>query len=390
MPKVPYLTSDTLIQSVRRRCSLPKSKSHYSDDDILEFANDELMDTILPTIKAMHEEYFVWTLTIDIEENKSAYAIPERALGSALRDVAYIDEQGNKYEMTRIIRDDRYTTQFPSTYSEPYRFYVENDKIVLVPDIKDNASGKLEMAFLLRPNQLVQSTLVAKVQSIDPDFVAISNIVNGSTTTITTDSAHFLSDNETISISSVSGVDAALLNTTHVVTVINEVSFSVAVDTSAAAALTGGIVDNNTTKITCINLPDTITGSVDMLKTKSPHTTLAYDVDVKKYLYSNNSLTIKDSDLPSELQRGDTIANVYETDIPGVPTEYHRHLVSKVCERVMEGIGDQNGLAAAMRKSAQSEDSMSTISENRVTSAPLKVKNSSGFLNRKYRRTRRF
>jgi hypothetical protein len=56
----------------------------------------------------------------------------------------------------------------------------------------------------------------------------------------------------------------------------------------------------------------------------------------------------------------------------------------------MEGLGDQAGLAAAAKKTRESENSMSKISENRVTSAPLKVKNTSGFLNRKYRRTRRF
>ena len=246
------------------------------------------------------------------------------------------------------------------------------------------------MSFLLRPNQLVLSTEVAKIQSIDPDFVAISLISNGLITTITTDSPHFLSDNEQISISSVIGTNASLLNTIHTVTVVNEVSFTVEVDTLSAGSLVGGLVDNNTTKITCVDLPETITESIDLLKTKSPHSTLGIDIEVKKFLYVSNSLTIKDVDVPSELQRGDTVANIFETDIPGIPTEYHRHLVSKTCERVMEGIGDQQGLAAAMRKSSESEENMGKLSENRVTSAPLKVRNTSGFLNRKYRRTRRF
>jgi hypothetical protein len=210
MARVPYLDSDKLVASVRRRCSLPKSDSLYSDDDILEFANDELMDSVLPDIKGMHEEYFVWNTIVDIQDNTSKYNIPERALGNSLRDISFIDSQGNEYEMTRIMRDDRYTTQFPSTYSQPYRFYVENDKVVIVPDVRDNASGQLKMTFLLRPNQLVLSENVAKINSIDPDFAAISTITNGTVTTITTSSAHFLSDNESISLSSVSGVDEPL------------------------------------------------------------------------------------------------------------------------------------------------------------------------------------
>ena len=53
--KVPHLTSTTLVESVRRRCSLPKSDSLFSDEDILEFANDEMQDELLPMIKGTYE-----------------------------------------------------------------------------------------------------------------------------------------------------------------------------------------------------------------------------------------------------------------------------------------------------------------------------------------------
>jgi len=388
---VPYLNSDKLIAAVRRRASLPEAKGLLSDEDILEFANDEMMESVLPLIKSTYEEYFVWNQSIPIESGISKYSIPERAIGNALRDISFEDSNGNEYEMSRIHRDDRYTGQFQSSYSEPYRYYIENSEIVLVPDVTDGlVSGQLNVAFLLRPNQLVESNRVAKIQNINADFVQIAEIIEGTTTIIVTDGEHFLSSDETVTISAVTGTGANLVNTSHVVTVIDQSSFSIAVDTSGQGPLSSGLVYNNTTKFLCNQLPSNIEDSIDLLKTRSPHKTLAIDIPILKLNYQSKTLTIKSTDVPDKLEIGDTVASVYETDIPGVPTEFHRLLVTKVIERVMESIGDQNGLNAALRKSVMSEQATTKLIENRVTSAPLKVKNSSGFLSRGFRRTRRF
>jgi len=389
---LPYLTSATLIDAVRRRCSLPKEDSLLSDNDILELANDEMLESVLPMVKGTHEEYFVWEVEMDLEANKSKYPIPERSLGNALRDIAFEDAQTNLYEMTRIHRDDRYTTQFPSTYNEPYRYFVENSHVVMVPEISSDSAGKLIMAILLRPNQLVASNRVAKIQQINDGFVAINSVTTGSTTTITTISEHFLSSNEEVTISSVTGLNNSKVNGTHTVTVTDDFTFTIAVDTTGDGPFAGGLVDNNTTQFLVNSLPTNITSDsgIDILKTKSPHNFLNFDVPVSSLSYANNTLTIKDTYKPSDVVVGDTIASVYETDIPGIPTELHRHLVTKTCERVMELIGDQRGLMAASKKSAESEVAMGKLIENRVSSAPLKVRNTHGFLNRKYRRTRRF
>lgn len=388
---IPYLDSDKLIAAVRRRCSLPEAKGLLSDDDILEFANDEMMESILPAIKSSQEEYFVWNQSQSIESGISRYKIPERAIGNALRDISFEDVSGNEYEMTRIHRDDRYSTQFPSTYSQPYRYYVENSDIVIVPDVGvTNATGQLNMAYLLRPNQLVKSERVAKIQQIANDFVQIASITIGSSTTIVTDGEHFLESDETVTLSAVTGTGASLLNTSHSITVIDSVTFTIDVDTTSQGPFSGGLVYNNTTKLTCNQLPTNISDYVDILKTRSPHNTLAIDVPVLKIVYTSKTITVKTSYIPTDLEAGDTIASTYETDIPGIPTELHRLLVTKTVERVMETIGDQNGLNAALRKSIQSEQNSGKLIENRVTSAPLKVKNTNGFLSRNYRRTRRF
>ena len=385
----PYYTSQTLVDAVRRRCSLPKADSMFSDQDILDFANDELMESILPMIKSSHEEYFVWSENEALVESQAEYSIPERAIGNGLRDLSYLDLNGNEYEMSRISRDTRYDRFSVRVGDIPLIYYVENSHITLVSGSNVRANGYLKKTYLLRPNNLVLPTRVSKISASTENSVLISTITNGVTTQFVTTSNHFLEDNEEITIESVSGIDASLVNDTFTVTVVDDTTFTIDVDTSAAGALTGGLVYNNTTKITVDNISEEITTNttVDFLKSKSPHNTLAIDISPLEINYTSLYLVFKTTDLPS-YATGDTIALSYETDIPGIPTELHRLLISKVCERVLESIGDQAGTALAAAKAQRSEISTGTLIENRVTSAPLKVVNSHSLLRGKIRRSR--
>lgn len=385
--KAPYLTSTTFVESVRRRCSLPESDSLYSEDDILELGNDQIQETLVPTVKATQEEYFVTHKIVTIVANKSKYAIPERAVANQLRAVNYLDSSNNEYRLTRIMREDRYN--FTGNNDQPYCYYIENDSIVLYPDI-GNEDGSLKMTYLLRPNNLVATSRVAKIQSKSNGFVLVSSITNGATTTFVTTTPHELKSAESVTIGSVVGASASLLNTTHTVTVVDASIFTVPVNTSAVGAFTAGVVYNNTTTYLVNNLPAiyTTTDTIDFLKTKSPHNTLGIDVFPKVVNTVAKTFNFKNTDIPESLELGDTIALSYETDIPGIPTELHRHLVTLTCELVLEGIKDVQGLTFAKARSAQSKMNAEIMIENRVTGSPLKIKPSSGLL--KGNRRKRF
>lgn len=383
-----YLTSKTLIDSVRRRCSLPKSDSMFSDEDLLAFANDEIMDSIVPLIKSNQEEYLVWNTTVPLTSTNH-YPIPERAVGNALRDLCFVDTNQNQYEMTRITRDDRYESQYISSYSQPYRYYMENADIVLSGAGLVDPTGFLRFSYLIRPNQLVLSENVVKITTISEGFVPITNITTGTTTTIVTPNPHNVSVGETVLLNSVVGDSS--INDTHTVTeVINNNSFKINFDSSALGAFTNGIVYNNTKTIALDKTPSmfSIDEKVDFIKSRSPHNILMIDQDILQINIVQNTLTFKN--IPSQLQKGDTIANSQQTDIPNIPTEMHRVLVNKVCERVMESVGDQAGYQIANRKATESMGAMNELIDNRVTSAPLKLKKRHGFLTNRQSRNRRF
>ena len=386
----PYLDSKALINSVRKRCSLPENDALFSEEDILEFANDEMMDTVMPKIKSTQEEYFLANVYVPLEKDVDRYDIPERALANALRDISYVDGNGNEQEMTRIDRDNRYNNQI-SNDSSLRRFYVENNQIVLASN-KVNGSGELKMTFLLRPNLLVTSDKVSKVQSFARGFVQVNSFeISGTQTLITTNNAHELSNGEIVEIANVSGANSNLLTGNFSVTVVNSASFLINVSIedpnnlgNKLDVVNGGLVYNNTTDIRVNRIPQNFTTNVlyDILRTRSPHNFLNYDVRLLRVRNSSSTLNFKTVDISDKIVIGDTIAIQYETDIPGIPTELHRYLVSKVTERVMESMNDDEGYNKAVRKTQESEDGLKTMITNRVTSAPLKVTKKRGFLRR--------
>lgn len=163
---VPYLTSTSLIASIKRRASIPISQNTFTDDDLLAMANEEIFIGLVPSILQVHEEYFVTSETTDIEANKPNYSIPSRAIGNRLRQLSFRDGNNNLYEMTRIQPEIRYDNQASGTTSI-YRFLVQNNEVVLVPNPSDQANGQLEMSFFIRPNVLVRENRVGIISDID-------------------------------------------------------------------------------------------------------------------------------------------------------------------------------------------------------------------------------
>lgn len=162
-----YLTSNTLIESIKRRAMLPSNQSTFSDADFLALANEEMNIGIVPSIILQHQNYLQAVSDQPMLPNTSSYPIPYRAIGNMLNDVFYVDTSLNYFEMTRIQKSD--LPDFNGPYSQGYArlFYVENNEIVLYPTITGQVSGSINMAYYIRPNQLVTEDRVGIITGID-------------------------------------------------------------------------------------------------------------------------------------------------------------------------------------------------------------------------------
>jgi hypothetical protein len=162
-----YLTSDSLIASIKRRAMLPTSNSTFQDDDFLAMANEEMNIGMVPSIIQMQQDYLLTTEVVPLTTNQSRYKIPSRAIGNKLYDVMYKDTNGNFMEMTRIEKADLPAYNGPYTIGYARMFYVENGDIVIFPDVTGTPTGSLEMSFYIRPNQLVAESRVGVISAIN-------------------------------------------------------------------------------------------------------------------------------------------------------------------------------------------------------------------------------
>ena len=191
MSFLPYMTSTDLIESVQRKIAFPLSQNSFNDEDILHFANEEMMLSMVPQILSYHEEFFVWKEKIPLEKDRFNYPIPPRAIGMKLKDVFYEDPIGNLFEMTRVNPSDKdYYQRNTGTDMNIHKYYYENNDIVLAKSAVTSSVGYIRMEYFIRPNQLVPNSRAAIITNLDrttsPGYVYVTfssvpdNITSGS------------------------------------------------------------------------------------------------------------------------------------------------------------------------------------------------------------------
>jgi len=394
MAKKPYYTSNTLIEAVKRKMAMPISQVTFLNEDILAFADEEMFLAQVPSILQYHEEYLVYEQLVPMVPKQSKYPIPSRAIGMRIRDLFYRDLAGQLVQMSRINPDDRSFFEVNSnTTPIPIHYYVQNNQIIITPAVTQNSTGNLVFTYYMRPNSLVPDDQAVICEKFSKD-ITVSNltlvagnvlIIDGYTLTAGTDFAIGTSDAATASnlsnaISLLDPLQFTTSNTSNIITVFYKTR-ALYITSNNANALT---VQSTIT----IHIPstDTIPSSilpgtmVDILQSEGGHSTLNFDVLLQADAISASSLTFKETDIPYDFVVGDYICSQYQCIIPQVPTDLHNLLAERTCARILESLGDKEGLQAANLKINELEQRQSTILDSRVEGSPLKILNRTGLL----------
>ena len=78
----PWMTTDDLISAVKRKISFPISQNTFSEEDIIQFANEEMFIAQVPSVLQYHEEYFVYRVQTPLVSNiRSRNFIPIARFG---------------------------------------------------------------------------------------------------------------------------------------------------------------------------------------------------------------------------------------------------------------------------------------------------------------------
>lgn len=405
----PYMTSNDLISAVKRKISLPVSQDTFSEDDILAFANEEMMIAQVPSILTYHEEYFVFSEEVELEADKLRYPIPNRAIGMRLRDVFYMDTNENLYEMTRINPDDKAFFQRDAMPSGVLSaFYIEGNDIVLPLAQLTSPTGSLVFSYFLRPNQLVLNERAAVLENFRKTVtVSNSDITAGDTITI--------DDEVFTAVASSPGDDefeigvSSTVTATNLVSAINTNGVVTAAETSpASATITLTYTDRNL-EITASDedalevqstiglifdaIPTNITAGtyVDFLQTNPGHRTYSINVEVPTGSISGTQISFPEDSVPENFIIDDYIATVHECIIPQIPPDLHNGLAERTCARILASLGDNEGLQSVNSKIQEIERSQGNLLDQRVDGAPIKIVNRHSILRYgKYRPIRRY
>jgi hypothetical protein len=389
MAYTPWLTSDDLIASIKRKISFPVYQSTFTEQELLDFATEEMMISQVPSVLSFHEEYFVTTLEVTLREGKRRYPIPERAIGMKLRDLFVKDSNGNLLEMTRVAQDDRaFFQRQPGTNQTISKYYLEGNDVVLAIDEESvpTDGSALVFVYYIRPSRLVKNERAAVIEAFAKTLtVANASVVSGDTVTIDdttltagTDFAIGATSNETATnlaaaITTADIVESATVATGTAVVTLNYRDLETDIESSNSS----GIAVQETQSIVFTDdVPANIENgaTIDFLQTRPGHKIRKIDVELGDNVVSGDTVTFDEDDVPEDLIVGDYICLANECIIPYIPTDLHTALAERTCARILAAIGDVQGLAATNEKIAEIEIRQGSILDNRVEGSTRKVR----------------
>lgn len=398
MSKRPYYTSNELIAAVQRNINIPLYQLTYTNEDILAFATEELFLAQVPSIMQFHEEYFVFPEEVALVPNKSKYPIPKRAIGMKLRDLFYKDANGNLIEMSKVNPDDKsYFQEYSNASPEPIHYYIQNNSIIIVPEVAATVQGSLVYTYFLRPNSLVTDDRAVICASFSKNVVIDNaSIVTGDTITIGSytleagvdfvigGNGSSTATNIVTAITNLNDPDlsASSNNSTVVINYMDKITLSTS--NSTAFAISNRVTINSTQPVPSDMLDGKL---VDFIQADGGHSSYAIDVRLIQGSASTSSIDVLDSQLPEDFIVGDTVCLAGESIIPQVPTDLHMLLVERTCARILSAQGDQNGLQNSNSKIREYEQRQATVIDSRVDGSPTKVFNRHSLL--RYGKTRR-
>lgn len=379
------LTSNALIRSIKRRAFLPESQNTFSPADFLEMATEEINIGLMEKIIDARGDYLVYYIDVPLQNNVFAYPIPARAHGNKLRDAAIVDSNKTLvYELSQIELDEAsdYSDAFSYAYNNFNVFYLENNNLVF-PKQAVSAGQYLRMHFYMRPNSLVEETRAGvirafsasiEVDNINPKAGSIlsNSIANP---TVISSNSHGLNSGDKIIITGSNSTP--LIDGSHVVTVIDNNSFSIEVNVTVAGSAGSWTKVVDTCILEFTKIPEHFTTGLlyDIVQSDTPNKIEKYDLQANVVNQTTNTVSFLKSSLGSYVPKaGDYVTKATETIVPNMPLELHPIIAQRVAVACLEAMGDEANKQSAERKLKSMEDSALSIISNRVEGAPKKIK----------------
>lgn len=205
------MRTNKLIEKVRLGLSLPKVENRFSNENLLDLANDELQSSILPWIFSLREDFLVSFIDVPINTLTQGLSYPTFASGRTLKDLWYSENGQNFKPLNRIGLDQSWRYQ-EEISSRPIGFLLEGDRIKLLPPPSSTAPGLIRLFIHTLPNTLVDVSRGLTITGIiDFETISVSSLPSFFQVGEKVDIISFLPDYQVKSRSlTISGIDLGL------------------------------------------------------------------------------------------------------------------------------------------------------------------------------------
>ena len=175
---------------------------------------------VIPMLKKVQQEYFVYNVDVPIVQGQSSYTMPTRAIGNAVRDVVLVDSNGNEVALNNLMRE-YIKVAFPFTFVPAiwaFGMFTSANEINLYNTmIQSYTAYKLRFITERRPGGLTLSTNCGQITAITGNVVTLSYVDPTWTTATTFDSINqlppFQSFADDIAISLINGYQITVSGT---------------------------------------------------------------------------------------------------------------------------------------------------------------------------------
>ncbi len=163
----PQYNTETLIQTIKRACSVPSSQLTFTDSDWALMANDLLQTTVVPLIMSTREDYFV-TFEDVLSPADGIIPFTANAVGSKLRNVCYIS-QTNPLILINLPRIDLDVVAGIGFYNmwTLAGFYIQGENLILYPNTSVPTNTPIRLYYYRRVLNLAEPTQYGRVVSVD-------------------------------------------------------------------------------------------------------------------------------------------------------------------------------------------------------------------------------
>lgn len=163
------VTVDSLVDLIKQQAVIPRTAALFSPANVTNLLDNVMRELVVPLVKSLKEEYWVVTTSTQVSATINNYPIPYRAVGTALRDLALMDNNQNQLYLVRYEPED---IKFPLIpYNSPYfrlGYYLQNNSVILFPpQVSNYTAYQVLMKWERRPSNLTLTTNCGQIASFN-------------------------------------------------------------------------------------------------------------------------------------------------------------------------------------------------------------------------------